>query len=113
MVTTIRTDEVGERMGELLSLTSGGEDVVLERDGMPQAVIMSTEAYEDVQRLRDAERRRRAGARLAAVRERVLARNLDLSEAEADEIADRAVRDAIDSLAERGVLVFERDQIPE
>ncbi len=59
MVTTTPTDEIGERIGELLSLTSDGEDVIIERDGLPQAVIMSAEAYEDVQRLREAERRRR------------------------------------------------------
>ncbi len=115
MATTIPTDEIAERIGELLSRASHGEDVILERDGQTQAVIMSAAAYEDVRRLRDrdAERRRLAGEELFRLRERISARNMDLSEEQADEIADRAIRDAIDSLVERGDLVFERDQLPE
>lgn len=113
MVTTMPADEIGERLGEVLSLASEGQDVILERDGRPKAVVISAEAYEDVLRLRDEERRRLAGEQLFRLREQVRARNRDLSEAQAEEIADRAVRDAIDSLAERGALVFERDRIPE
>ncbi len=115
MVTTIPTDEIAERIGELLSRTSDGEDVILEQDGQTRAVIMSAAAYEDVRwlRLRDAERRRLAGEELFRLRERISARNTDLSEEQADEIADRVVRDAIDSLVERGELVFERDPLSE
>lgn len=113
MVTTIPADDIGEQLGEVIRLTSDGDDVLVERGGQIQAVIMSAAAYEDVQRLRDAERRRLAGEELFRLRERVRARNTDLSDEQAEEIADRVIRDAIDSLAERGVLVFERDHLPE
>jgi hypothetical protein len=110
MATTIPADEIGERLGELLGLASEGQDVILERDGQVQAVVMSPEAYAEVQRLRDAEQRRLAGEQLFRLREDVRARNSDLSESEAEEIADRAVRDAVDSLADRGEIAFARDQ---
>jgi hypothetical protein len=51
-------------------------------------------------------------AELEELRARVSARNADLTEEEAEELADRLVNEAIDSLAERGELVFERDLKP-
>jgi hypothetical protein len=109
MATTIPADEIGERLGELLGLASKGQEVILERDGQAKAVVMSPEAYAEVQRLRDAERRRLAGEELFRLREEVRSRNRDLSEEQAEEIAGNVIRDAVDSLAERGALVFERD----
>ena len=109
MTKTISTSDIGERLAELLDSVAGGDEVVLERQGEPAFVIVRAA---DLEALRETQQRWEAFERLEAVRRRVRARNQDLTDEQAEELADRAAHDAIDSLAERGVLRFERDRHP-
>jgi PHD/YefM family antitoxin component YafN of YafNO toxin-antitoxin module len=109
MTKIVSTREAGERLLELLESVAGGDEVVIERQGEPEFVILRAA---DVAELRDMQQRWEAFERLEAVRERVRARNQELTDEQAEDLADRAAHDAIDSLAERGVLRFERDRRP-
>jgi prevent-host-death family protein len=107
MTKTISTSEVGPRLAELLDSVADGDEVVLERQGEPAFVVVRAAEFEE---LREVHQRWDAYRRLEALRARVRARNLDLSDEQAEALADRAVRDAIDSLAERGAITFESDR---
>ena len=108
MVTTVRAESTGDRLDEFLDRLAAGDEVVLERDGQPRAVLIAADSYEELQRLRADARRRAAGEQLAALRDRIQARNPDLTSEEAEEISSRATREALDSLADQGALVFAR-----
>lgn len=58
----------------------------------------------------DQERRAAALERLRRLQERVSARNLDLTEEQAEAIAEELSQAAIASLVERGEITFERDR---
>lgn len=107
MVTTIPVQTTGDRLDEILDRVSAGDEIVLDQDGR-RAVVIAADAYEEFQRLRADARRRAAGEQLATLREQVLARNPDLTSEAAEEISNRATHESIESLAERGALVFER-----
>lgn len=77
----------------------------MESRGKPKAVIMSISAYEEVQELREQKRRADALEQLRALHARVAARNQDLTEDEAMEIADRLSHEMIDDMAARGDIV--------
>jgi prevent-host-death family protein len=107
MTKTVPKSEASQRLSELLDWVAQGDEVVLEDQGKPAFVILRAS---DLDALRDAQQRWEAFELLEAVRARVRARNQDLTDEQADELADRAAHDAVDSLAERGVLRFERDR---
>jgi hypothetical protein len=86
------------------------DEVIVERHGAPTAVIMAYDEYEAVPGLREQARRRALLEQLQAVKDRVSARNADLSEEQAMELADRLVRDTIDDMVAEGKIRFERDR---
>ena len=111
MPKTVSANEAKNRLGSLFAyVNEQGDEVIVESHGRPRAVIMSIAAYEETQAMREQKRRADALAELRALREEVLARNLDLTDEQADEFAVRASREMIDDMAARGVIVFERDQ---
>lgn len=85
-------------------LVEGSEDVIIESRGVPRAVHVSVEPYDELIRTRETKRREKAIARLRAVRERVSARNQDLTEEEALALADRACREAVEDMIREGRL---------
>lgn len=110
MPKTISANEAKNRLGAWIGYVNDQDDeVIVERHGKPRAVIMSIEAFEEVQELRQKQRREEAVKRLRAIREEVSARNRDLTEQQAEEIANQMSRDMIDHMAATGKLVFERD----
>ena len=109
MTKTVSMSEAGERLLELLESVARGDEVILERQGETEFVILRASVFDE---LREAHRRWEAFERLESVRQRVRARNQDLTDAQAEELTHRAAHDAIDSLAERGVLRFERNRRP-
>jgi len=91
MPKAVAANEPKNRLGSLLAYVSEqGDEVIVESHGK-KAVIMSIGAYN-------------------ALRAEVCDANQDLSEDESVEIADRVSHELIDSLAERGAIIFERDQ---
>ena len=109
MTKTISTNDIGEHLAELLDSVAGGDEVVVERHSEPAFVIVRAA---DLEALRELQQRWEAFEHLEAARQRVRARNPDLTDEQAKALPDRAAHDAIDSLAERGILRFERDRHP-
>ena len=114
MPKTVAANEAKNRFGALLRYVSDEDDeVIVESHGRPRAVIVSVASFEELERLRDQQRRRDALAELHALRAEVRAQNTDLTEEEADEFAVRASREMIDHLAETGKIRFARDRQPQ
>ncbi len=110
MPKTVSANEAKNRLGSLFGYVNDQDDeVIVEIHGKAKAVIMSISAYEEVQDLREKQRRTDALERLRQLHHRVAARNQDLSEQTAIEIADRVSHELIDGLATRGEITFERD----
>ena len=111
MPKTVSANEAKNRLGSLLGYVSDeGDEVIVETYGKPRAVIMSYAAYQEVQALRGQKQRADALERLRRLHERTAARNQDLTDEAAIEIADRVAHELIDEAADRGEMRFERDQ---
>ncbi|MBA3415556.1 MAG: type II toxin-antitoxin system Phd/YefM family antitoxin [Chloroflexia bacterium] len=115
MARTVTASEVERQWGSLLeSVGDEGEEVIVERDGEATAALIPIAAYEEVRSLREEKRRVNMLARFDALTEQVVARNQDLSEEEATELAVRAGREItnemVDRLVAEGKVCFERDR---
>ncbi len=111
MPKAVSSNEAKQRWGSLLGyVNEHGDEVIVENHGRPRAVIMSYAAYEEVQMLREQNRRAGILDRLRSLEERLGRRNRDLTDAEAMELGDRFSHELIDDLAAEGKLTFERDQ---
>jgi prevent-host-death family protein len=111
MSKTISSNDAKNRLGTWIALVNDtDEEVIIERHGKPKAVIMSFESFEEVQQLREKQRREKLLSQLRALRDEVRAQNLDLTQEEAEELANRMSRDMIDHMAETGKVRFERDR---
>jgi prevent-host-death family protein len=110
MPKTVSANEAKNRLGSYLAYVSEQDDeVIVERHGKPKAVIMSINAYEDVQTLREEKRRADILGRLRELEARQRERNKDLTEEQANELAVRFSREMIDDLVAEGKISFERD----
>lgn len=111
MSKTISSNDAKNRLGTWIALVNDtDEEVIIERHGKPKAVIMSFESFEEVQQLREKQRREKLLSQLRALRDEVRAQNVDLTQEEAEELANRMSRDMIDHMAETGKVRFERDR---
>lgn len=111
MSKTISANEAKNRLGTWIALVNDTDDeVIIERHGKPKAVIMSFESFEVVKELREKQRREELLRRLRALRDEVRAQNQDLTQEEAEALANRISRDMIDHMAETGKVTFERDR---
>jgi prevent-host-death family protein len=107
----ISANEAKQKFGAMMGwAVEHGDEVIVESHGKPKVVIMAYAEYETVRQLREQARRREALERLHRAKERVSARNRDLTEEQALALADRFVREVIDDMAAEGTLTFERDQ---
>jgi len=103
MPRTVSATEAKVRLGSIIDWAVNHEDdVIIEMRGRPKAVILRFEEYERVQQLREMARRQKALERLEALAERVGARNQDLTQEEADELADRFSREVIEEMIDEG-----------
>jgi|SRR5579884_3592946 len=108
MVTAISATEAKNRFGAVLDrVAEGGDEIIVERQGKPQAAIISIADFEDFQHLREQRRRQEAVETIRRVRAQVRARNLDLTDEEAEAIADSVTRDAVNALIAKGAIRFE------
>lgn len=108
MAKSVSTREARDKLSAIIGwVREHRDEVIVESRGEPSAVIMSYARYEEVQALREQKRRQDALQQLREVRKRVGARNRDLTEEQADELADRASRDAMEGLVKKGRIQFE------
>ena len=111
MSKTISANEAKNRLGTWIALVNDAdEEVIIERHGKPRAVLMSAEAFEEVKELREKQRREDLLRQLRELREEVRAQNQDLTQEDAEELANRISREMIDHMAETGKVTFERDR---
>jgi prevent-host-death family protein len=111
MPRSVSSIEAKNQLSSLIgwSVTTGDE-VIIENHGKPRAVIMSYGEYETVQRLREQARRQAALDQLERLRERASARNADLTDEQAQDLADQIARDVIENLAARGEIRFDTER---
>ena len=111
MPKAVSATEAKNRLGSLLAyVAEQGDDVVVESQGKPKAVLISFAAYQEVLALREQKRRADALDELRRLQKEVSARNQDLTEEEAEAIAEELSQAAIARLVARGELAFERDR---
>ena len=109
MTRTVTTTEAKAKLSELLGWVREHRDrVIVENRGEPSAVILSYHEFEELQQLREQQRRQEAIATLRRLRDEVRARNGDLTDEQAEALAERAARDTIDGLIERGQVRFQQ-----
>lgn len=108
MPRTVSATEAKNRLGSLLGWVEEQRDeIIVERQGRPRAVIMSFEEYEKVQELRTQKRREEAVATMRRLRDQISARNSDMTPEDVEEFANRATREAVESLIQKGKVRFE------
>lgn len=84
---TISSTDAKLDWNAIISAASSGDDVIVEVHGRPKTVMISFEAYQQVQVVREQQRRTKAVERLTALQRRQAERNSDLTEDEIEEIA--------------------------
>lgn len=108
MPKTVSASEAKNRLGALIGwVRASGDAVIVENHGQPRVVILPVEAYADYEALREQRRRQEALATMHRLQAEVSARNRDLTPEQADELADRLVRDAIDEMIAEGKIRYE------
>jgi prevent-host-death family protein len=106
---TVSISEAREQFSAVVKLAQQGkEDVVIENRGRPEAVIISYSDYEVLQQARENERRKKAIQALQRIADEVGSRNKDMSEEEADRVADEITREAIDNMVKKGTVSFQK-----
>lgn len=112
MPKAVSASEAERRFDALLGYVDQGEEVILETDGKPMAVLMSFAAFQQVEALRQRDQTRRADAmeRLRRLQEVVSARNEDLTEEEAEALAQEITRQAMANMVARGDISYKRDR---
>jgi prevent-host-death family protein len=111
MPKTVTATDAKNKFGSLVNwVVENSDEVIVENHGEPAVVLISVSEYEGYKAFREVERRKRLLAELTELRERVRARNPDITtDEQAFEIADEIVRDAIDSLVAKGKIRFAAD----
>lgn len=109
MARTVSITEAKAKLNSLMKWAVKNEDgVIVQSRGYPQVVIIPFNEYEELQKLKERARRQAAIARLQEIAKEVQAQNQDLTEEEADTLADEVTREAIEQLVTKGKARFEQ-----
>jgi prevent-host-death family protein len=107
MVRTISATEAKVNFGAVTQrVIDDGEPVVVENHGQPRVAIVPVEKLDRLAELEEQERRRVWLERVRALRARVREKNQDLTDEQAEQIADEIVSDAVDALYEKGIVRY-------
>ncbi len=88
MTKTVSVTEAQSKLSALVEWTNQNQDsVVVERRGKPAAALISYADYEELARLRQQEKQRKALEKLRAIRQQVRTANPDLTADEAYRLA--------------------------
>lgn len=110
MPRNVSTTEAKNQLSAMMRAVAENDDEVVVQDhGRPRAAIISMRAYEGLQEWREQERRRQILAEMRELRARVRARNQDLTPGQAEELADRFVREVVEEMVAEGKIRFERE----
>jgi prevent-host-death family protein len=107
MLKKVSATEAKVNLGALINWArKNKEGVIIERRGQPEAVLLSYEAYQDIQ-AQENERRKAALAELESLAMRAQARNQDLTPEEVDEIAGEISRETIERMIAEGKIKYQ------
>ncbi|MFZ1755873.1 MAG: type II toxin-antitoxin system Phd/YefM family antitoxin [Caldilineaceae bacterium] len=94
--------------GAMLDWTVTEQDqIIVQSHGQPKAAILNYAAYTRYVEMTEKERRQQALKDLEALRERVRARNQDLTDEQAMELAARFTRDVVNDMIAEGKIKYE------
>lgn len=85
------------------------DEVIIESHGKAKAVLVSYPFYQQMLKFKEALRREEVLAELEALASNVRKKNQDLSPEEAEEIADRFVRDVVREMVAEGKIAYNVD----
>ena len=109
MPRAVSATEAKNTFGSVVNwVTEHDDEVIVERQGRPYAVIMSFEEYEKVRELREQKRRQEAWETLERLRKTISARNSDMTPEQIEEFANRVRHDVIQGLIDKGKIRFEK-----
>jgi prevent-host-death family protein len=107
MVRTISATEAKVNFGAVTQqVIDNGEPVIVVNHGQPRVAIVPLQQLERLSELEEQERQRVALEGLQRLQRDVAARNQDLTEEQADAIADDLVRTAVTALFKKGVVSY-------
>jgi len=109
MAKTVSATEAKARLGALLSQAAQKETIIIAMRGKPKAVIISFEEYTRMKQLEKEALRRERLARLEALGQRIRSRGLELTEEEAEKLADRFSRETVEELIASGRVRYQGD----
>lgn len=99
---TVSATEAKNRLGALIGEVENGNGVVaIERHGHPSVVVVSAAEWAEVAEMRERLRRKEAWDQLMELAREVSARNADLTQEEADALADEIADEAMDRVVAR------------
>lgn len=109
MPKTVSASEAKNRLGAIIGwVLQNKDEVIVESRGEPKVVVVPFSEYEQMKEIKEQVRRREALAKLEKLREKVRARNQDLTGQEADALADRFSREVIEDMAKEGKIKFKK-----
>ena len=112
MPQTVTATEAKNRLGALLADVAERQDeVIIESHGRARAAIVPIDAYDELSDWRATRKRKEAIDRLRLLNQEIeLAnRDSDLTSEETIALADEIAHKAVDHMADRGLVSFERD----
>jgi prevent-host-death family protein len=105
---TVSATEAKNRLGALIGDVANGHGAIaIEHHGQPHVVVVSAKEWAEVSEMRERLRRKEAWEQLMAIAREVSARNADLSQEEADALADDIADEAMDRVVARARLRWE------
>ena len=107
MTLNVSTSEAKAKLSRFVQQVVGNrEEVIIENRGTPQAVLISYSAYEQYSEWKEQKRRQQALEELQNLADAIQSRNRDLSDSEAEALAERFSRDVIDEMIEDGTVKY-------
>jgi prevent-host-death family protein len=107
MARTVSATQAKNRFGSIVeSVAKCGEEVIVETRGTPTAVIISMSEYADLRALKEKQRRAKILENVRGLRDEVSARNADLTPEQAEELADRFVREVVEDMVREGKIRY-------
>lgn len=108
MALNISTSEAKAKLSSFLQqVAKNREEVIIQNRGAPQAVLVPYSVYEQFCTWREQNRRQRALDELQELADAIQTRNRDLSETEAEELADRFSREVIGEMIAEGKIKYD------
>lgn len=108
MPKTVSVSEAKNQLSAVMEwAVESGEEVVVESRGEPKVAILSYGEYQMFLALKEQERRRQALRQLEVLAEQIWAQTADLSDQEADQLAEEISQETIQRMVKEGKVRFQ------